>query len=86
MSVSVAIPATRYVAPRWLQMVAATVGNALEHFDIVVYGYLAVTLSSVFRGEALNASVGSLATCDGAIPSGRARTPWDKSKIRGSSR
>ena len=49
MSVSVDIPAaTRYVAPRWLQMVAATVGNALENFDIVMYGYLAVTLSSVF--------------------------------------
>ena len=48
MSVSVAIPGTRYVAPRWLQMVAATIGNALEHFHINMYGYLAVTLSSVF--------------------------------------
>jgi MHS family proline/betaine transporter-like MFS transporter len=49
MSVSLAIPAaTRYVAPRWLQMAAATVGNALETFDVLMYGYLAVTLSSVF--------------------------------------
>ena len=29
-------------------MAAAGVGNALETFDILVYGYLAVTLSSVF--------------------------------------
>jgi MHS family proline/betaine transporter-like MFS transporter len=29
-------------------MAAAAVGNALETFDILVYGYLAVTLSSVF--------------------------------------
>jgi MHS family proline/betaine transporter-like MFS transporter len=49
MSVSVALPAaTRYVAPRWLQMAAATVGNALETFDILIYGFLAVTLSGVF--------------------------------------
>jgi MFS transporter, MHS family, proline/betaine transporter len=38
----------RYVAPRWLQMAAATVGGALECFDILMYGYLAVTLSNVF--------------------------------------
>ena len=49
MSVSVALPTvSRYIAPRWLQMAAAGVGNALETFDILVYGYLAVTLSSVF--------------------------------------
>jgi MHS family proline/betaine transporter-like MFS transporter len=33
---------------RWLQMAAATVGNALETFDILIYGFLAVTLSGVF--------------------------------------
>src|SRR5437763_12017632 len=49
MSLSVALPAAkRYVAPRWLQMAAATVGGALEAFDILMYGYLAVVLSSVF--------------------------------------
>jgi MFS transporter, MHS family, proline/betaine transporter len=49
MSVSLALPAKEaYVAPRWLQMAAATVGNALETFDILMYGFLAVTLSSVF--------------------------------------
>ena len=49
MSVSVAVPTvSRYIAPRWLQMAAAGLGNALETFDILVYGYLAVTLSSVF--------------------------------------
>jgi MHS family proline/betaine transporter-like MFS transporter len=49
MSVSVAVPTvSRYIAPRWLQMAAAGVGNALEFFDLLVYGYLAVTLSSVF--------------------------------------
>ena len=49
MSVSVALPAKApYVAPRWLQIAAATIGVALETFDILMYGYLAVTLSSVF--------------------------------------
>jgi MHS family proline/betaine transporter-like MFS transporter len=49
MSVSVALSAKEpYVAPRWLQMAAATVGNALETFDILMYGFLAVTLSSIF--------------------------------------
>jgi hypothetical protein len=37
-----------YVAPRWVQIAAAGVGTALEILDILVYGYLAVTLSSVF--------------------------------------
>ena len=49
MSVSVDIPAaTRYVAPRWVQMAAVTIGVALESFDSWMYGLLAVTLSSVF--------------------------------------
>jgi MHS family proline/betaine transporter-like MFS transporter len=49
MSVSVALPAkTHFVAPRWVQMAAATIGVALETFDVVMYGLLAVTLSSVF--------------------------------------
>ena len=37
-----------YVAPRWVQMTASTIGVALETFDLVMYGFLAVTLSSVF--------------------------------------
>ena len=37
-----------YVAPRWVQITAATIGVALETFDLVMYGLLAVTLSSVF--------------------------------------
>src|SRR5215469_5391078 len=37
-----------YVAPRWVQMTAATIGVALETFDLLIYGFLAVTLSSVF--------------------------------------
>jgi MHS family proline/betaine transporter-like MFS transporter len=49
MSVSVALPAkTHFVAPRWVQMAAATIGVALETFDHLMYGFLAVTLSSVF--------------------------------------
>src|SRR5215469_10564256 len=37
-----------YVAPRWVQMTAATIGVALETFDVLMYGFLAVTLSTVF--------------------------------------
>jgi MHS family proline/betaine transporter-like MFS transporter len=37
-----------YVARRWVQMTAAMIGVALETFDTVMYGYLAVTLSGVF--------------------------------------
>lgn len=49
MSPSVGLPAApRYVAPRWLQMAVVAVGNTLETFDIVMYGFLAVTFSSVF--------------------------------------
>jgi MHS family proline/betaine transporter-like MFS transporter len=49
MSVSVALPAeTHFVAPRWVQMAAATIGVALETFDLLMYGFLAVTLASVF--------------------------------------
>ena len=49
MSVSVALPAkTHYVAPRRVQVAAATIGVALETFDFGMYGFLAVTLSSVF--------------------------------------
>ena len=37
-----------YVAPRWVQMAAVTIGVALESFDLWMYGLLAVTLSGVF--------------------------------------
>jgi MHS family proline/betaine transporter-like MFS transporter len=44
-----ALPAkTHFAAPRWVQMAAATSGVALETFDLLIYGLLAVTLSSVF--------------------------------------
>jgi MHS family proline/betaine transporter-like MFS transporter len=37
-----------HAAPRWVQMVAVTIGVALESFDSWMYGLLAVTFSSVF--------------------------------------
>src|ERR1700681_4246637 len=33
---------------RWRAVIAASVGNALEWFDFVVYGFLAVTMAKVF--------------------------------------
>lgn len=35
-------------APTWLTVAAASIGNALEWFDLVMYGYLAVTISRLF--------------------------------------
>ena len=34
--------------PTWRIVAAASIGNALEWFDLRVYGYLAVTLSRLF--------------------------------------
>ena len=34
--------------PTWRIVAAASIGNALEWFDLLVYGYLAVTLSRLF--------------------------------------
>ncbi|RDS97811.1 hypothetical protein DWU95_47240, partial [Burkholderia contaminans] len=36
-------------SPRvWRAVVAASIGNALEWFDLVVYGFFAVTISKLF--------------------------------------
>lgn len=32
----------------WRAVVAASIGNALEWFDLVVYGFFAVTISKLF--------------------------------------
>jgi MFS transporter, MHS family, proline/betaine transporter len=42
------VPQTPKSASGALQIAAATVGNALEWFDIVVYGYFATTIAGVF--------------------------------------
>ena len=34
--------------PTWRIVAAASIGNALEWFDLLVYGYLAVTISRLF--------------------------------------
>lgn len=44
-----ASPATDTVPPRvWRAVVAASIGNALEWFDLVVYGFFAITISRLF--------------------------------------
>ena len=40
-------PRTR-TPPTWLTVTAASIGNALEWFDLTIYGYLAVTISRLF--------------------------------------
>ena len=42
------VPPTPKSAKGALQIAAATVGNALEWFDILVYGYFATTIAAVF--------------------------------------
>src|ERR1700749_4137299 len=42
------VPPTPKAASGALQIAAATIGNALEWYDILIYGYLATTLSAVF--------------------------------------
>ncbi|SDV49348.1 MFS transporter, MHS family, proline/betaine transporter, partial [Chitinasiproducens palmae] len=34
--------------PTWRVVVAASIGNALEWFDLVVYGFFAATISKLF--------------------------------------
>ena len=41
-------PAERSVAAATRLIVAASVGNALEFYEILVYGYFAVTIAKVF--------------------------------------
>src|SRR4029077_1888565 len=35
-------------SPRWRAVIAASIGNSLEWFDFVVYGFLAVTMAKLF--------------------------------------
>jgi MFS transporter, MHS family, proline/betaine transporter len=42
------VPPTPRPASGALQIAAATIGNALEWYDILIYGYLATTLAAVF--------------------------------------
>ena len=35
-------------APRWRAVVAASVGNALEWFDFIIYGFFAITIAKLF--------------------------------------
>jgi len=42
------VPAVRKSASGALQIAAATIGNALEWFDILIYGYFATTIAAVF--------------------------------------
>jgi MFS transporter, MHS family, proline/betaine transporter len=42
------VPAARSSASGALQIAAATIGNALEWFDILIYGYFATTIAAVF--------------------------------------
>jgi MFS transporter, MHS family, proline/betaine transporter len=42
------VPPTPRAASGVLQIAAATIGNALEWYDILIYGYLATTLAAVF--------------------------------------
>src|SRR3546814_18778833 len=41
-------PAGRASPPAWRIIAAASIGNALEWFDLVVYGFFAVTISRLF--------------------------------------
>ncbi len=43
-----AVSTGRGVAHRTWQTGAASIGNALEWFDLLIYGYLAVTFSRLF--------------------------------------
>src|SRR5260370_26908491 len=45
-STSAAVPISRPAA--WTGVVAASIGNALEWFDLVVYGFFAVVISKLF--------------------------------------
>src|SRR5471032_2312742 len=45
-STSAAVPISRPAA--WRAVVAASIGNALEWFDLVVYGFFAVVISKLF--------------------------------------
>ncbi|WP_353191510.1 MFS transporter [Pandoraea pnomenusa] len=46
---SLAMPAdAKPATPAWRVIAAATIGNALEWFDLVVYGFFAVTISRLF--------------------------------------
>lgn len=38
----------RYQAPSWRAVTAASIGNALEWFDFIIYGFFAVTIAKVF--------------------------------------
>ena len=42
------VPAARRPASGALQIAAATIGNVLEWFDILIYGYFATTIAGVF--------------------------------------
>ena len=42
------VPPTPKPASGALQIAAATVGNALEWFDILIYGYFATSIASAF--------------------------------------
>ena len=42
------IPPVPKSASGALQIAAATIGNALEWFDILIYGYFATTIAAVF--------------------------------------
>ncbi len=47
-SIDPLIPPARKPANGALQIAAATIGNALEWFDILIYGYFATTIAGVF--------------------------------------
>jgi MHS family proline/betaine transporter-like MFS transporter len=42
------VPPSPKSASGALQIAAATIGNALEWFDILIYGYFATTIAAVF--------------------------------------
>lgn len=44
----VSITAAEYPRPNWSVIAAASVGNALEWFDFVVYGFFATTMAKLF--------------------------------------
>jgi MHS family proline/betaine transporter-like MFS transporter len=35
-------------APSWRAVIAASIGNALEWFDFIIYGFFAVTIAKLF--------------------------------------
>ena len=47
---SSAVPLVRAATKRgpWKEIVAASVGNALEFYDLLIYGYFAVVISKQF--------------------------------------